>query len=272
MLPEATSEGNNGEIVPGPYADSTLANPLPIRAITIPFRAVTRINPICALLAAFLGYASMAAAPKPMTPPASKPSSPPAVERITFGGGCFWCLEAVFQRLNGVTKVVSGYAGGAVPNPTYEAVCSGQTGHAEVVQLSFDPSKVSYSKLLEVFWAAHDPTSVLEKEVVSQGKRYPKGTPHQGNDIGTQYRSIILYESETQKAAAEASKVEAQKDHKKPIVTEIVPLQAFYPAEDYHQNYYNLNKDRNGYCGFVITPKLQKLLSKGLIADKPLIP
>ncbi len=190
-------------------------------------------------------------------------------ERITFGGGCFWCLEAVFQRLNGVTKVVSGYAGGNVPNPTYEQVCSGDTGHAEVVQITYDPSKITFDRLLEIFWAAHDPTTVLEEDVFRHGKFYPKGTPYQGGDIGTQYRSILLYENDAQKAAAEASMKKAQADFKKPIATEIVPLTKFYPAEDYHQNYYNRNKDRNPYCSVVITPKLSKLLKAGMIEEKP---
>jgi peptide-methionine (S)-S-oxide reductase len=198
--------------------------------------------------------------------------SQPAEERITFGGGCFWCLEAVFQRLHGVKKVVSGYAGGTVANPTYEAVCSGETGHAEVVQLTFDPTKISFEKLLEVFWAAHDPTTVLEKDTFIRGKVYPKGTAYQGADIGSQYRSIILYENEAQKAAAEKSKQEAQKELKKRIATEIVALTKFYPAEDYHQNYYNQNKNRNPYCSNVITPKLQKLLKEGLIVEEPVLP
>jgi peptide-methionine (S)-S-oxide reductase len=173
-------------------------------------------------------------------------------ERITFGGGCFWCIEAVFQRLKGVEKVVSGYAGGHDPNPTYKAVCEGTTGHAEVVQLEFDPSKVSYEKLMEVFWAAHDPTTLNR----------------QGNDVGTQYRSIVLYENDQQKSAAEQSKAIAQKGFKEPIVTEIVPLTKFYVAEDYHQNYFNENGDKNPYCQVVIRPKLQKLLSKGLIKEE----
>ncbi len=191
-------------------------------------------------------------------------------ERITFGGGCFWCLEAVFQRLEGVQTVVSGYAGGQTQNPTYEDVCDGKTGHAEVVQISFDPSKITYARLLEVFWASHDPTAVLDKPVMRAGKTYPKGTPYQGGDIGTQYRSIILFETDAQKVAAEQSKVTAQKDLPKPIATEIVPLSKFkfFAAEDYHQNYYNLNKDKNPYCSYVITPKLKKLLEKGVIADK----
>jgi peptide-methionine (S)-S-oxide reductase len=178
-------------------------------------------------------------------------SSSPAVQRLTFGGGCFWCLEAVFQRLEGVQSVVSGYAGGTVPNPTYKAVCEGTTGHAEVVQIAFDPAKLSLEKLLEVFWAAHDPTTLNR----------------QGADIGTQYRSIILYENDAQKTAAEQSKAAAQKDFKDAIVTEIVPLTKFYQAEDYHQNYFNQNANSNPYCSVVIRPKLQKLLKQGLIKE-----
>lgn len=232
---------------------------------------VTRRRSFLALVLAAFCVPAMAA-PKPMNTSSADAGAAPKEERITFGGGCFWCLEAVFQRLEGVLRVQSGYAGGTTPNPTYEAVCSGDTGHAEVVQLTFNPAKVRYPQLLEVFWAAHDPTSVLDKEVISHGKRFPKGTPFQGADIGTQYRSIILYETNEQKTAAEASKVEAQKELPKPIVTEIVPLQKFYPAEDYHQNYYNQNKSRNPYCSFVITPKLQKLLKKGLISEESLSP
>jgi peptide-methionine (S)-S-oxide reductase len=172
-------------------------------------------------------------------------------QRITFGGGCFWCLEAVFQRLNGVESVASGYSGGKVADPTYKQVCTGDTGHAEVVQIEFDPKKISFDKLLEVFWAAHDPTTLNR----------------QGADIGTQYRSVIFYENDAQKAEAEKSKAAAQKEFSDPIVTEIVPLKAFYKAEDYHQNYYNLNNSSNPYCSVVIRPKLQKLLKKGLIKE-----
>lgn len=174
-------------------------------------------------------------------------------EKLTFGGGCFWCLEAVFQRLNGVTSVASGYAGGKVENPTYKQVCTGDTGHAEVVQIEFKPSVLPLEKLLEVFWAAHDPTTLNR----------------QGHDVGTQYRSAIFYASEAQKAAAEKSKAAAQKDFKDPIVTEISPLTKFYVAEDYHQNYFNLNASKNPYCAVVISPKLQKLLKKGLINENP---
>lgn len=200
-------------------------------------------------LAAFALAAISTAADK--APMKESTTGKPGSERITFGGGCFWCIEAVFQRLPGVSKVVSGYAGGHVENPNYKQVTTGTTGHAEVVQLEFDPAVVSYDKLLDVFWAAHDPT-----------------TPNQqGADKGPQYRSIILFENDQQKEIADKSKADAQKDFKAPIVTEIVKLEKFYTAEDYHQNYYNQNSGRNPYCSVVITPKLQKLLQKGLIKE-----
>ncbi len=170
------------------------------------------------------------------------------LQTATFGGGCFWCAETVFQRIPGVKSVVSGYAGGAVANPSYKAVCSGTTGHAEVIQITFDPAVVSYEKLLEIFWEAHDPTTLNR----------------QGNDVGTQYRSIILYGDDGEKAAAVKSKAAAASHFSSPIVTEIVPLTVFYSAEDYHQNYYNLHSNE-GYCQFVIGPKLHKLIDKGVI-------
>src|SRR5437867_1092134 len=166
----------------------------------------------------------------------------------TFGGGCFWCLEAVFERVEGVKSVTSGYAGGVVPDPTYKQVCSDDTGHAEAIQIEFDPAKVSYDQLLEVFWAAHDPTTLNR----------------QGADEGTQYRSIILYHDEAQKAAAEKSKAVAQKEFAGKVVTEIKPLTKFYPAESYHQDYYQ-NNTHAPYCMMVITPKLKKLEAKGVI-------
>ena len=171
-------------------------------------------------------------------------------EIATFGGGCFWCMEAEFQKVPGVVHVTSGFAGGHTENPTYKEVCTGDTGHAEVTQIEFDSRKVSYEKLLNYFWDAHDPTTLNR----------------QGADTGTQYRSIILYSSEAQKAAAEKSKAEAQSRFKDPIVTEIVPLTKFYKAEDYHQNYYNENPDA-GYCLVVIKPKLEKF-EKKLKAEK----
>lgn len=164
------------------------------------------------------------------------------MQKATLGGGCFWCLEAVFQRLNGVQSVVSGYAAGQTKNPTYRDICNGNTGHAEVIQIEFDPQVIGYSDLLEAFWACHDPTTLNR----------------QGADQGTQYRSIILCHDEEQKKAAVLSRDEAQKEFKDPIVTEILPLPEFYPAEEYHQNYYNDNRTA-GYCQVVIRPKLQKL-------------
>jgi peptide-methionine (S)-S-oxide reductase len=172
-------------------------------------------------------------------------------EIATLGGGCFWCTEAEFQMLPGVKSVTSGYAGGTKENPTYKEVCAGDTGHAEVIQIVYDPKVVSYEKLLETFWEAHDPTTLNS----------------QGPDSGTQYRSIILYGSETQKAAAEKSKAEAQKHFTKPIVTEIVPLTKFYKGEDYHQNYYRSNPNQP-YCRMVIRPKVEKF-EKKLKAAKP---
>ncbi|MBT9586644.1 peptide-methionine (S)-S-oxide reductase MsrA [bacterium] len=163
-------------------------------------------------------------------------------EKATFGGGCFWCLEAVFEDLKGVASVTSGYAGGAQANPTYEAVCSGQTGHAEVIQVEFDPVILSYQDLMKIFFTMHDPT-----------------TPNQqGADRGTQYRSIVLYESPAQKVAAEAARKEAQGHYRSPIVTEIVPLTKFYGAEGYHQGYYKLNT-KKPYCSAVIAPKVKKM-------------
>ena len=162
--------------------------------------------------------------------------------RALVGGGCFWCVEAVYQTVPGILSATSGYAGGKVPNPTYEQVCTGRTGHAEVVQIEFDPAKISYEQVIDLFWKAHDPTTLNR----------------QGADVGTQYRSIILYENEAQKAAAEKSKAAAQAHFKNPIVTDIVPLQVFYPAETYHQDFYDKNPDYP-YSRAVIVPKLEKL-------------
>jgi peptide-methionine (S)-S-oxide reductase len=165
------------------------------------------------------------------------------LETATLGGGCFWCIEAVYQELKGVQKVVSGYAGGHVKNPSYRAVCDGTTGHAEVTQISFDPTVISYEDILYVFWRVHDPTTLNR----------------QGNDVGTQYRSIILYHGGAQKAVAEKSKHETEASglwpHK--LVTEIAPFEEFYPAEAYHQNYYRNNPNQS-YCTFVIDPKVKK--------------
>ena len=173
-------------------------------------------------------------------------------ELATFGGGCFWCMEAVYDRLPGVIAVTSGYAGGHTENPTYHQVCGGDTGHAEVTQIKFDPAKISYAQLLDVFWQAHDPTTLNR----------------QGTDSGTQYRSIILFHNEKQKFVAEKSKLETQKTFTKPIVTEIVPLKEFFPAEDYHQGYFDAN-GHAPYCQMVIAPKLEKLEHKRVIQPEP---
>jgi peptide-methionine (S)-S-oxide reductase len=166
------------------------------------------------------------------------------VETATFGTGCFWCTEAIFEQLNGVVKVVSGYMGGEVKNPTYKEVCTGETGHAECVQVVYEPSKISYDELLKVFFQVHDPTSLNR----------------QGADVGTQYRSAIFYHSPEQKEKAEYYKNELDKSaaYDKAIVTEITPASAFYVAEDYHQEYYQNNKNTNPYCSIVIRPKLEK--------------
>lgn len=169
----------------------------------------------------------------------------------TLGGGCFWCLEATFELLPGVKSVVSGYAGGQKENPTYEDVLTKTTGHAEVVQIEFDPGIISYEKLLETFWEVHDPTTLNR----------------QGNDVGPQYRSIILYHDDAQQRAAEQSKTVAQKGLSRPIVTEIVPLKKFYRAEGYHQDYFRKNPNQ-AYCQFVIRPKVNKI-EKKLKEQKP---
>lgn len=166
------------------------------------------------------------------------------MEKATFGSGCFWCTEAVFQRLNGVEKVVSGYAGGKIKNPTYREICSGLTGHAEVIQVIYDETIISYEELLEVFWKTHDPTTLNR----------------QGNDVGTQYRSVVFYHDEKQKNLAEAYKTELDKAGiwSDPIVTEISRYTDFYSAEEYHQDYYNQNTSQP-YCAFLIKPKVDKV-------------
>jgi peptide-methionine (S)-S-oxide reductase len=181
--------------------------------------------------------------------PANMNSPTNHLETATLGGGCFWCTEALFQMLPGVKSVTNGYSGGTTENPTYKQVCTGDTGHAEVIQVTYDPKVVSYEKVLGTFWEAHDPTTLNR----------------QGADSGTQYRSIILYSSEAQKSAAERSKAEAQKHFDKPIVTQIVPLTKFWPAEGYHQDYYHSNPNQP-YCRAVIRPKVEKF-EKKLKAD-----
>ncbi|RPI18118.1 MAG: peptide-methionine (S)-S-oxide reductase [Ignavibacteriae bacterium] len=171
---------------------------------------------------------------------------PEKLDTAVFGAGCFWCVEAIFQRLKGVYSVESGYAGGNVPNPSYELVCTGTTGHAEVARITYDPAVISFEEILEVFWTTHDPTTLNR----------------QGADVGTQYRSVIFYQNEEQKKSSERSKIEvASKLWDDPVVTEISPLTNFYKAEDYHQNYYN-NNPNQGYCLAVINPKVTKFKKK----------
>jgi peptide-methionine (S)-S-oxide reductase len=165
------------------------------------------------------------------------------MEQATFGGGCFWCTEAVFQNLKGVSKVVSGYMGGHKENPTYEDICGGDTNHAEIIRIDYEPELISFEDLLLVFFKTHDPT-----------------TPNrQGNDVGTQYRSVVFYENQEQKLAAEnmIDQLEKELVFEQAIVTEVSPISKFYEAEDYHQNYFNNNPDK-GYCAYVIQPKLAK--------------
>ncbi|MFP4510525.1 MAG: peptide-methionine (S)-S-oxide reductase MsrA [Spirochaetaceae bacterium] len=164
------------------------------------------------------------------------------METATLGGGCFWCIEAVYRRVEGVESAKSGYAGGQVPNPSYEAVCTGQTGHAEVVEVAFDPSIVSYESILDIFFQAHDPTT----------------KNRQGADVGPQYRSVIFYHSDEQKRTAERTVKAVSQTLGKPVVTEIEPATEFYPAEQYHDQYFDRNPNA-GYCRVVIHPKLRKL-------------
>jgi len=167
-----------------------------------------------------------------------------ATETAVLGGGCFWCLEAVYQQLKGVSRVESGYAGGHVPDPTYEQVCAGGTGHAEVVRVEFDPGVVSYRDILEIFFTIHDPTTLNR----------------QGNDIGTQYRSVIYFQTPEQQDTAKHVIAEMANVWDAPIVTELLPLPAYYKAEEYHQNYYRRNP-LQGYCAFVVAPKVAKFRS-----------
>lgn len=171
-------------------------------------------------------------------------TKPKKTSVVTLGAGCFWCVEAVYQRIEGVTKVTSGYMGGKIPNPTYEQICTGRTGHAEVVKVEFDPAKLTLEQVLAVFWKAHDPTTLNR----------------QGADIGTQYRSAIFFHNEADKAVAVKSKkkADASGEFRRPIVTEITKAATFYKAEEYHQNYFNLNSNAP-YCRAVIWPKLLKL-------------
>jgi len=168
--------------------------------------------------------------------------SPMRLKKATIGGGCFWCTEATFEQIEGVEKVESGYSGGNLPKPTYEQVCTGTTGHAEVIQITFNAEKISFKEILEIFFAMHDPTT----------------SNRQGADVGTQYRSIILYHNDAQKKIAEQVINETQTNNKNKIVTQLVPYEVFYKAEDYHQSYYQQNS-RQPYCQMVITPKMIKL-------------
>jgi peptide-methionine (S)-S-oxide reductase len=211
---------------------------LPLIVKLSPFRFASVLIPALAL------------ALSPLSMNAESPASA-KLETAILGGGCFWCVEGCFLIVPGVTKVVSGYAGGTIDNPTYEQVCTGTTGHAEVALVTFDPAKVSYAKILQMFWQAHDPTQLNR----------------QGNDVGTQYRSVIFYENDEQKKIAEQSKAEAQKEFSKPIVTEIVPLKKFYAAENYHQDYLK-NNPGNPYCQFVARPKVEKF-KKALAKENP---
>ena len=168
-------------------------------------------------------------------------------EIATLANGCFWCSEAIFKRLKGVKSVISGYSGGIVKNPSYDQVCAGKTGHAESIQIEFDPKVIPFERILDFFWHTHDPTTLNR----------------QGNDVGTQYRSAIFYHNQKQKEIAEKSKNELEKEgiYHAPIVTEITPFSDFYEAEDYHKNYYDNNQDAP-YCNFIIDPKVRKLLLK----------
>ena len=169
------------------------------------------------------------------------------LEIATLANGCFWCTEAIFSRVKGIKSVIPGYSGGGTSNPSYEQVCTGITGHAEAIQIEYNPKIISFEKILDIFWHTHDPTTLNR----------------QGHDVGTQYRSAIFYHDENQKDIAEKSKKEIEKEgvFKNPIVTEIIPFSNFYPAEDYHKEYYENNRNAP-YCNFVIDPKIQKLLQK----------
>ena len=228
---------------PGRFADSGTALRASRRRVSPPPHHLLFL-PLALALSVAIQTSPMNAQPAP-----ANTNAP--TQLATFGGGCFWCLEAVFERFAGVQSVTSGYAGGHTTNPTYKQVCNGDTGHAEVVQIKFDPAQIRYEQLLEIFWEIHDPTS----------------PNRQGADEGTQYRSIILYQDETQKRAAEQSKAAAAARFKDPIVTEILPLKQFHVAEAYHQDYYR-NNPQYRYCAVVISPKLKKLEKAGLFQGR----
>lgn len=209
----------------------------------LPLEIVTLVALLGVLV--YPAFSSNSTETAPMKPSDLNEPDLPNLEIATLGGGCFWCIEAVYEPIEGVESVVSGYAGGHVKNPTYHQVSSGETGHAEVTQISYDPNVISYEEILDLFWQAHDPTTLNR----------------QGNDVGPQYRSIILYHNDQQKQVAEQSLKKAQEQFDQPIVTEIQPMTDFYPAEDYHQDFYE-NNPNHPYSVFVIKPKLEKLKKK----------
>jgi peptide-methionine (S)-S-oxide reductase len=211
------------------------------------YRLMVALSAAMVSLTGFLSCAQKTPSTQQLTHSNTKTMSTTATgptDTATLANGCFWCTEAIFEQLDGVVSAVSGYTGGQVENPTYKAVCSGETGHAEALQITYDPSKISFDELLEVFWETHDPTTLNR----------------QGNDVGTQYRSGIFYHNAEQKQKAEKYKAELDKsgafDH--PIVTEITPFTKFYPAENYHQEYFENNENANPYCKIVIRPKVDK--------------
>ncbi|MBI5022300.1 MAG: peptide-methionine (S)-S-oxide reductase MsrA [Ignavibacteriales bacterium] len=201
---------------------------------------------LCIIIVTFLGISSSKTGNRSMQNPENHSAinrESDTLETVTLGAGCFWCVEAIFQNLEGVYSVVSGYSGGTVKNPTYEDVCTGKTGHAEVAQIKYDPRMLSFDELLEVYWSSHDPTTLNR----------------QGSDVGTQYRSVIFYHNPRQKELAEKYKKKLNSEHafENPVITEISAIKEFYKAENYHQNYFNENPNKP-YCQFVIRPKLEK--------------
>jgi peptide-methionine (S)-S-oxide reductase len=195
------------------------------------------------MLAAFAAFGVLSAMPSAAEDAPLPEKSGPKKALATFGGGCFWCTEAVFEVTEGVSAAVSGYSGGRIPNPTYEAVCTGQTGHAEVIQVEYDPNVISYEKLLEIFFRTHDPTTLNR----------------QGPDVGTQYRSVIFYQDNEQRTIAEEviTALNKSRAFSAPVVTQVAPLEAFFPAETYHQDYFAKNPNQ-GYCRAVVGPKVEK--------------
>ena len=220
-----------------------MAQVLSLKNLALLIISVVSIGSLISGIVNFQSYATEKAGSEAMPMDAKVIPSDITLEKATFGGGCFWCTEAVYQELQGVYKVVSGYSGGKTKDPTYKEICTGTTGHAEVVQIEFDPQQVSFEQLLEVFWKTHDPTTLNR----------------QGADVGTQYRSVVFYHNTNQQQVAEElkKKLDASGAFAKSIVTEISPIQEFYPAEDYHQDYFALNSSQP-YCQAVIAPKVSK--------------